>query len=315
MTKTKEAVARADALLRERLSPEQRADLARTRSFLVTTPAGRRYRLHEDRTNYQVDLLAPDSEYVLAKYCVQPRDQEIPRSDSLLAQMLLLQSDEALFLLTANVQLSVHALARYLSGEVVPRPPNTPEHEPRIAEYNDDHAFIFTGNTMRRPNRREAAIDQIRVTYRCASHPDARVEGASESADGRSFHVRYTCDCPTQYVSLRAHEERQRQLEAPENDNDLDRRLLRSLAGRVLADAANAHMDNMLESLINPPNLRSTQPPVHNADWHIAAAVAVHGEGCPCSAYLSEYSGDGREIIVRFACGAERRISQREMLG
>lgn len=220
---TREAVARADALLLEHLSPAQRDDYGRTRSFLVVTPGGRRYRLHGDRVNYQADLLAPDSEYVLAQYCVQPRDGQIPKSDSLLAQMLLLQTDEALFLFTANVNPKVSLIPRYLSGEIRPRQriaPSTPQHEPdgfdvpRVIRDNRLRAGGPTNIqpiTVGRPSRMSEAEQQVLLTYRCVHHIDAGVHTLSVSDDGRGWRVRYDCDCPTQYVSLRAHEERETQ--------------------------------------------------------------------------------------------------------
>jgi len=196
---TREAVRRADALLWEKLSPEQRAEYERTKSFLVVTPAGRRYRLHADRVNYQVDLLAPDSEYVLAKYCVQPRDAEIPKADALLAQMLLLLSDEALFLLTANVDPKVSSLHRYLSGEIRPREPEQPPSAPTGYRIGGSPPLA----------RRDAMVLEIHETYRCAHH-GAPVTRVRRSADGRGFVVSYDCDCPSQYVSERAHGQRER---------------------------------------------------------------------------------------------------------
>lgn len=195
----REAVARADALLKEKLSPEQRAEYERTQSFLVVTPAGRRYRLHADRVNFQADLLAPDSEYVLARYCVQPRNSLVPKSDSLLAQMLLLQADEALFLLTANADLKVSSLPRYLSGEI--RPPSR-DPSPPVA-----HRRTVV------VSQREQTAEQIFRDYRCAVHNEPVVSMA-DSDDGRGWRVRYACDCPTHYVSRRAHEERQQSLSA-----------------------------------------------------------------------------------------------------
>lgn len=218
---TREARARADALLEEKLSPEQLADYRRSQSFLVVTPAGRRYRLHADRVNYQADLIAPDSEFVLAQYCVQPADQAVPKSDSLLAQMLLLQTDEARFLLTANEVLFVPHLHRYLNGELKPPEPCTPQHEP------DPNIQPIT-IPLRVPRLSEAA-QQILAAYRCAHHQDVGVRTLTDSPDGRGWRVRYDCDCPTQYVSFRAHEQRQRQLQvqATEEQNNVIRALVR----------------------------------------------------------------------------------------
>ena len=235
---TREAVARADALLLERLSPEQREDYRRSRSFLVVTPGGRRYRLHADRVNYQADLLALESEFVLAQYCVQPAEAGVPKSDSLLTQMLLLQSDEARFLLTANETLFVPHLHKYLNGELQPPAPRTPEHEPTNAFHGtqfvpDESGWHIPGligaaaNSIRR-TRRQTAEQQITADYRCATH-QTQVCSITESPDGRGWRVRYDCDCPTQYVSFRAHEQRQRQLQvqATEEHNNVIRALMR----------------------------------------------------------------------------------------
>jgi len=218
------AVGRADALLKEHLTPEQRDDLERTRSFVVITPAGRRYRLHADRVNYQADLLAPEDEYVLAQYCVRPRDSGVPKSDSLLTQMLLLQADEALFLLTANESLLVHAPHRYLSGEITPKQPDAPanvanyqrgfgpEDAPTWVGVFDSPTVMVDANLHDPPvrrNPRQASQAEISLTYRCANC-DSGVRSMTESPDGRGWRVRYDCDCPTQYVSYRAHLERER---------------------------------------------------------------------------------------------------------
>ncbi len=94
---------RAEALLRENLSPEQLVDYRRRREFdVVKVKFGsppRRYRITRGWAG-NVFLVGDDGAMV-AKFCIHPVE-EIPFADNMLAQKLMLELDEEQFLRVAN---------------------------------------------------------------------------------------------------------------------------------------------------------------------------------------------------------------------
>lgn len=97
--KRAEAEARAEQLLIENLSLVQRLEYAQTRSFVVDGHAGRRFRIRHGRSG-NVDLVGPDGR-ISERLCAHPNEM-VPNADTMLAQKLMLDSDEALFLRVAN---------------------------------------------------------------------------------------------------------------------------------------------------------------------------------------------------------------------
>lgn len=93
---SKAAEARAERLLVEHLSLAQRAAYEKGRFFEVVA-AKSRYRIYHDGG---VRRLGEDGREV-ASYCIHP-DEAIPVGDLALAKKLLLETDEAAFLRTAN---------------------------------------------------------------------------------------------------------------------------------------------------------------------------------------------------------------------
>ena len=92
---------RARALLRLHLDAVQRAELDTTHSFIVTAPSGHRYRI-ATRVPFNVH-----DETAGIDYCVQFVDENgfglyVPVEDLMLAQKILLETDEHEFLSIAN---------------------------------------------------------------------------------------------------------------------------------------------------------------------------------------------------------------------
>jgi hypothetical protein len=102
------AAARAEILLTESLTAAQAAELQQTNAFHLTTIAAdgtrRRYRIRRGRAG-NVDQL-DDAGRVLKRLCIHPT-LAVPDADTMLAQKLLLETDEATFLRVAN-----HTLVR-----------------------------------------------------------------------------------------------------------------------------------------------------------------------------------------------------------
>lgn len=99
------AKARADALLNTILSAEQRSQFAHANYFEVTVGsngATRRYRVKYGLAGNV--FLLDDKGREVAKYCLHPHTP-VPVADNLIAQKLLLESDEPAFLRTANMTL------------------------------------------------------------------------------------------------------------------------------------------------------------------------------------------------------------------
>lgn len=89
---------RAQALLHQFLTREQRWSLRASRSFVVTGQDGRMYEVTEDQG---VRLLVNGR--AVTSYCIHPREA-LPRGDVMLAQKLLLESNIDHFLSTANAR-------------------------------------------------------------------------------------------------------------------------------------------------------------------------------------------------------------------
>jgi hypothetical protein len=98
-----EAIVRAEALLLEHLTPEQRESWTASGSFLVETNA-RVYELHRDTNTRR--LASVQDRRPLFSYCIHTPG--VPRADELLGFKLLLEANEGEFLRTANAT----ALAR-----------------------------------------------------------------------------------------------------------------------------------------------------------------------------------------------------------
>jgi hypothetical protein len=90
---------RAEALLREHLSEEQRCDLAAKKEFEVVSQLGKRYVIQR---GYQGNVFLLD-EYRrrVNKYCIHP--DNVVEADAMLAQMCWLKWNEEQFLQVANV--------------------------------------------------------------------------------------------------------------------------------------------------------------------------------------------------------------------
>ena len=95
-----EAGRKAEALLREFLSPEQLADHEKKTGFLVTSKSGRIYRILPGKHGNVLEL-HPDTRKPVAKWCAAPTDG-VPDQDAMLAQKLFLETDEDYFRKIAN---------------------------------------------------------------------------------------------------------------------------------------------------------------------------------------------------------------------
>jgi hypothetical protein len=89
---------RAEKLLFDHLSPEQRDDLAQKKCFYLYTKSGRKYRI--DRHTHGNVYLLDERGDVVRKFCAQPPN--VPADDAILAQKLQLEADEESFLRVAN---------------------------------------------------------------------------------------------------------------------------------------------------------------------------------------------------------------------
>jgi hypothetical protein len=94
------AEARSFALLRDWLSPAQRAQYARERQFdVVGSHTGKRYRI---RCGQQMNVDEIDDEgAIVATWCFVP-DRHVPIGDVLLAQKIALENNELATLAIAN---------------------------------------------------------------------------------------------------------------------------------------------------------------------------------------------------------------------
>lgn len=91
---------RANQLLWSLLSPEQRQQVDREGWFGVTAWSGNRYRIYSPATvAFNVRQVDPAG-HEIRQYCaIVPN---VPAADTMLAQKLLLETDESRFHLTAN---------------------------------------------------------------------------------------------------------------------------------------------------------------------------------------------------------------------
>lgn len=94
------ARARAARLLEANLDEEQRKTLVEKNCFYLHTKAGRKYRI--DRGTHGNVKLIDETGKILKGYCAQP--DGVPVEDSMLAQKLMLESDEDAFLRVANAR-------------------------------------------------------------------------------------------------------------------------------------------------------------------------------------------------------------------
>ena len=94
------AVARAEELLKENLDEVQARDYAALQAFLVRAPSGSTYRIRKGRSG-NVTLLNEAGQDI-ESFCIHP-SVEFPDQDAMLAQKLLLETDEATFRRIANV--------------------------------------------------------------------------------------------------------------------------------------------------------------------------------------------------------------------
>jgi hypothetical protein len=94
---TEVAASRADLLLMEFLSHDQAEQYKREKKFELTIN-GRIYRVHKGRSG-NIQLI--EGGKPVARYCAHP-EIWTPDGDTLIAQMLMLQTDEAQFLKIAN---------------------------------------------------------------------------------------------------------------------------------------------------------------------------------------------------------------------
>lgn len=95
---------KAYQLLRQFLTPEQAACLARLGHFYLTTPAGRSYRLRPRDGRIEEVERHGTQMFARRSFCLHPDEEHaVPSPDVTLAHMLLLLSDEAEFHGEANV--------------------------------------------------------------------------------------------------------------------------------------------------------------------------------------------------------------------
>jgi hypothetical protein len=97
----KKAVERAELLLAQHLTDEQRRDRETKGFFLVETKSGRRYRVEKNSQAGNVKLVNPEGKDI-AKFCIHP-SEAVPNADAHLAQKLMLLLDEETFIRTANM--------------------------------------------------------------------------------------------------------------------------------------------------------------------------------------------------------------------
>lgn len=96
----KVAVERAETLLRMFLTEEQLAELERNKCFHVTAPSGTCYQIGRGRMGNVSEL--GEGGKKIRRYCIHPHEN-IPDPDTMLAQKLMLETDENLFKEIANV--------------------------------------------------------------------------------------------------------------------------------------------------------------------------------------------------------------------
>lgn len=100
LKKREAAVARAEQLLRLFLTEEQLAELERNKCFHVQAPSGTRYQIGRGQHGNIAELDANGKK--IRRYCIQPTGG-LPDPDAMLAQKLMLETDEERFKRIANV--------------------------------------------------------------------------------------------------------------------------------------------------------------------------------------------------------------------
>lgn len=95
------AEAKARDLLLEHLTPEQAREFEASKSFVVTSRSGRRYRITLGRA-HNVHELDADGKPAL-ELCGHVADYAVPNGDNVLAQKLMLEASEEEYLKLANV--------------------------------------------------------------------------------------------------------------------------------------------------------------------------------------------------------------------
>lgn len=95
--KLEAAASRADLLLHSLLDDHQRAQITRDKFFELQVN-GKTYRINRGR---QGNVMLVEGGKPVAKYCAHP-DIWTPDGDAMIAQMMMLKTDEASFLKTAN---------------------------------------------------------------------------------------------------------------------------------------------------------------------------------------------------------------------
>lgn len=94
---------KAMRLLRKFLSASQRTQLKRGKAFVVVAPSGHAYRLHPKTGSVAQVTTHGRRQFAAVRYCLHDDPEgKMPPADLSLAHMLLLLSDEAAFLATAN---------------------------------------------------------------------------------------------------------------------------------------------------------------------------------------------------------------------
>lgn len=96
------AARRAEDLLRQNLTDEQREDLEKKNCFYLESLGkdGKRRRYRIDRGTHGNVKLLDDKGSIVGTYCVQP--DNVPAADAMLAQKLWLETDEEAFRKVAN---------------------------------------------------------------------------------------------------------------------------------------------------------------------------------------------------------------------
>lgn len=97
---------RAKRLLKQHLDEEQLKMLADKDHFYVRAHSGKLYRIRKGRSG-NVEQMHDDSERVHKVLCAHP-NVYCPNYDTMLAQKLMLETDEAAFLAVANVHRTFH---------------------------------------------------------------------------------------------------------------------------------------------------------------------------------------------------------------
>jgi len=88
---------KADALLHEFLDAMQRDQVVKDSAFIVEAKSGRRYQVKRNSRVAELD----EHGKIVAYHCIHPRDY-FPAGDVMLAQKLMLDTDESEFLRIAN---------------------------------------------------------------------------------------------------------------------------------------------------------------------------------------------------------------------